>query len=384
MAFDAKLLRTKLKEAGKTQAALAKEVNTDKRTMSRWVSGENPPSDKNLTALANALGCTPEEFDPIFTGEGEVAIYARVSIAAHNAYELMELRYGVSQKDIMELAPVLFSIVAGHALRVPSEDDAQAARLGLIDARQGSPEAQDAWGIDDRASRNKKCFGLKGEYSRNLFYVAIQRLCHDIQENVNAEHLAKPAPGKAPSAVGFIPDLDGLVELTGGDNELAEALIKGHVRLSKCLEDHRASEDQGAESFIRVLRKELARVDDQYNKEVSKNRDAGLVKLKAWRAFYANRYPDLAQEYDQIAEKHCYKEGWYPSYYDEELQKLCWIEPYLEDRHINKETLPEYQAKKIESPKKLHLPMTDPIYQRFHQLEAHRRKAKAGFEEGGQ
>ncbi|TDL84591.1 helix-turn-helix domain-containing protein [Meridianimarinicoccus aquatilis] len=384
MAFDAKLLETKRKAAGKTQAALAKEVNRDKRTMSRWVSGENKPSEENLTALANALGCTPQEFDPSFTGEGEVAVHARVSIAAHNAYELMGLRYGVSQKDIMELAPVLFSIVAGHALRVPSEDDAQAARLGLIDARQGSPEAQDAWGIDDRASQNRKCFGLKGEYSRNLFYVAIQRLCHDIQENVNAEHLAKPAPEEAPTAVGFIPDLDKLVELTGGDNELAEALIKGHVRLSKCLADHKANEDQGAESFVRVLRKELSRADDLYNKEVSKNRDAGLVKLEAWRAFYANRYPELAREYDRIVKDHCHEDGWYPSYYDEGLKELCWKEPYREDRHINEDTLPEYQAKKTEFPKELHFAMSDPIYQRFKQLESHRRKAKAEFEEGGQ
>ena len=70
MAFDAKLLRTKLKEAGKTQEALAKEVNKNKRTMSRWLSGENPPSDKNLKALANALGCTPQEFDPSFYRRG--------------------------------------------------------------------------------------------------------------------------------------------------------------------------------------------------------------------------------------------------------------------------------------------------------------------------
>ena len=283
----------------------------------------------------------------------------------------------------MELAPVLFSIVAGHALRVPSEDDAQTARLGLIDARQGSPEAQDAWGIDDRASRNKKCFGLKGDYSRNLFHVAIQRLCHDIQENVNADYLVKPDPEEVPSAAGFIADLDWLIKLTGGDNALAEALTMGRVRLSKCLETHKKSGDPSVEAFIRMLRQEVQAADEKHNDQIAKDRAESLIRLKAWRAFYEKRHPDLAQEYDRIVKKHCHEDGWASPYYDDELNENSLADPYREIRHINKDTLPEYQKKKAESPNALYISRLDPIHQRFLQLEAHRRKAKAEFEEVG-
>jgi len=395
MAFKSELLRKKLKEAGKTRGFLAALTGVNERTVSRWLNDKNPPKNSDLEKIANGLGCTPHDFDSTFADEdqGGVAIHAHVSVASHNAYEMMKERYGANKKDIMELAPVLFSIVAGHALQVTEQDDAlamEAERLGFpSNGLIGSPEKANGLEIDKKASKDMKCFGLRPRnpskaISRNLFHVAIQRLCQDIQGNVSAEHLAYTAPGEAPSAVGFIPDWDLLIKLTGEDSELAEALIKGRVRLSKCLEDHKASSDRSVGSFIRVLRKELARVDNQYNKEISENRDEGLLKLEAWRAYYANRYPDLAQEYDQIVENHCHEDGWYPSYYDEELQQLCWIEPYREDRHINEETLPEYQAKKAEFPKGFHLPMTDPIYQRFEQLEAHRRKAKAEFEGGGQ
>ncbi len=393
MAFDAKLLRAKLKEAGKTQEVLAKEVNKNKRTMSRWLSGENPPSDKNLKALAKALSCAPQEFDPSFTGEGEVAIHARVSIAAHNAYELMGLCYGVSQKDIMELAPVLFSIVAGHALRVTEQDDSlamEAERLGWPSDRLiGNVELANGFSIDKKACEDKKCFGLPAQNPseaspRNLFHVAIQRLCHDIQGNVNADYLVKTDPGEVPSAAGFIADLDWLIKWTGHDNALAEALTMGRVRLSKCLDAHKKGGDPSIEAFVRVMRREMQAADEKHNDKITKDRAESLIRLKAWRAFYEKRHPNLACEYNRIVEKHCHEDGWPSPYFDEEINEISWADPYREIRHINEDTLPEYQEKKAGSANEVNFFMLDPIYQRFKQLEAHRRKAKAEFEERGE
>jgi len=121
MAFKAELLRKKLKAEGKSRDELAAAINKHKRTVSRWLAGTNPPKPKDLEAIARVLNCKPLDFDPFFAdmGVGEVSIQAHVSAASHNAYELMRWRYGVSQKQIMELAPVLFAIVAGHALKVP-------------------------------------------------------------------------------------------------------------------------------------------------------------------------------------------------------------------------------------------------------------------------
>lgn len=117
MAFKAELLRKKLKEEGKTRKFLSQATRKTERTVSRWLNGQNPPKGKDLDLIAMALKCRPQDFDPSFADEGSgVAMYARVSVASHNAYEMMRLRYGVTQKSIIELAPVLFSIVAGHAL----------------------------------------------------------------------------------------------------------------------------------------------------------------------------------------------------------------------------------------------------------------------------
>jgi hypothetical protein len=196
------------------------------------------------------------------------------------------------------------------------------------------------------------------------------------------EYAVEPDPGRAPSSAGFNPDVERLSELTGGDIELTEALTKGRIRLSTCFENYKKCEGRNVETFIDVLRQELARTDNQYQKQIAEKREEGLVKLKAWRTFYKERHPLFAQEYDQIVEAHCHEDGWYPSYYVENLKELCWVEPYREDRHINDGTLPEYQAQKADFPKMMHFPMTDPIYQRFQQLQAHRRNAKAHFEEG--
>jgi len=109
MAFKAELLKKKLKAEGKSRDELAAELKKHKRTVSRWLAGTNPPKPKDLEAIAHVLNCKPQDFDPFFAdmGLGEVSIQAHVSAASHNAYELMRWRYGVSQKQIMELAPVL-------------------------------------------------------------------------------------------------------------------------------------------------------------------------------------------------------------------------------------------------------------------------------------
>lgn len=392
MAFKSELLRTKLKEAGKTRRFLAELTGKTERNVSRWLNGGHPPKSSDLEKIAWALGCTPQDFDPSLAdeGQGEVAIHARVSVASHNAYELMKERYGVTQKDILELAPVLFSIVAAHALRIPDQDELlhqEATRRGLPSPLNISAQFANGFAIDQQASKNKKCFGLPAKdlseaANRNLFYESILRLCLNIEETINTEHFAQPEPGKPPSSAGFIPDVELLTDITGGNSELIEALIKGRIRLSTCIDEYKKGGNKSVKAFIEILGKELVRANHKHEKEIAESREAALVKLTGWRAYYADHHPDLAREYDQIVEEYCHDDGWYPSYYDEELKEIFWADPYKEDRHINEDKLPEYQKRKAEDPGAFHFSMTDPIYQRFRQLEAHRRKIKAEFEEG--
>lgn len=388
MAFKGDLLRKKLKEEGKTQKSLAQAMGKNERTVSRWLNGGNPPKGKDLDKIAQLLNCRPQDFDPSYVDEGiGVPMYARVSVASHNAYEMMRLRYGVTQKAIIELAPVLFSIVAAYALKVPGDDDmlhAEAIRRGLHSPRWSSADDAEGFAYDARASANKKCFGLPANapataLPRNLFYEAIFRLSLDISEHVDTTYFCSPEPGDAPVAAGFIPDVDMIGALTGGDAALIEALAKGRIRLSTCWEAYQKSGSDTLEGFPSILLRELAREDDEHQTELAAKREESLVQLKAWRAFYEERHPDLAAEYDQIVATYCHEEGWVPEWYGDDLKEACRADPYQELRFINDDLLPEYQRRRAEGG--FALSFNDPIHQRFRELEAHRGTVKAAFEE---
>ncbi|MXO72995.1 helix-turn-helix domain-containing protein [Alteraurantiacibacter buctensis] len=70
MAFNAALLRKKLKEEGRTRAFLAELTGKNERTVSRWLNGGNSPKTKDLEKIATALNCRPQDFDPRYADEG--------------------------------------------------------------------------------------------------------------------------------------------------------------------------------------------------------------------------------------------------------------------------------------------------------------------------
>lgn len=389
MAFKAELLRKKLKEEGKTRKFLAQATRKTERTVSRWLNGQNPPKGKDLDLIAMALKCRPQDFDPSYADEGlGVAMYARVSVASHNAYELMRLRYGVTQKTIIELAPVLFSIVANHALKVPDDDLAlhrEAIRRGLFSPlpHDRSPEGAEGFDLDQQASKKAACFGLPAAdpmdaQPRNLFCEAMSRLCSSVADRVSTEFFDGAEPGDAPSATGFVPDLELLNALTGGDADLIKALVEGRIRLSQCWEEHQKSGDPGVDRFPDILRRELARANDDHSTQLRIKREQSLAKLEAWRAFYEERHPDLAREYDEIVAAYCHEDSWFPAHYPDVLKELLWSDPYREERFIDKTLLPGRENKRELS----FIPSA--IEKRLEELEAHRSKLKAKFEELGE
>ena len=389
MAFKAELLRKKLKEEGKTRKFLAQATRKTERTVSRWLNGKNPPKGKDLDLIAMALKCRPQDFDPTYADEGlGVAMYARVSVASHNAYEMMRLRYGVTQKSIIELAPVLFSIVAGHALKVPEDDMAlyrEASRRGLSSPLPAdrSYEGAQGFALDQRAGENGACFGLPAPdpmdaQPRNLFCEAMSRLCSGIADHVSTELFYGAEPGDAPSAIGFAPDLELLNAVTGGDADLIKALVEGRVRLSQCWEEHQKSDDPNIERFPNILRRELTRANDEHSTQLRIKREQSLAKLEAWRAFYEERHPDLAREYENMVAAYCHEDSWFPAHYPDELKELLWSDPYREERFIDKKLLPGRGEKDELS----FIPSA--IEKRFSELEKHRSKLKVKFEELGQ
>ena len=383
MSFKADLLKRKLKEEGQTLEKFSIAVGVSTRTVNRWKSGENTPKPKDLEKIARVLNCKPQDFDPFFAdlGLGEVSIQAHVSAASHNAYEVMRWRYGVSQKQIMELAPVLFAIVAGHALKVPEQDD-ELEDWARMNDRPSTQMIGDH--IDQQASKRRQCFGVaspdpNNEPSRNLFDTAIHRLSAHAADYLDASWYIGAEPGEVPSVSGYIPDTDFLKKITNGDSTLAEAIVKGRIRLSTILQTAKKGKDGvSVEEFAVAIRHAHAQ-------GIEEQRKAGLKKLKAWRTFYEGRHPDLAEEYDRLVDEHCHEEGWCPKEYTDDDRIQSWVNPYQEDRHINEETLAEYQRLTVEGSEKgkfsFVFPHQDPTYRRFGELRRHRVEIKAQFEE---
>ena len=54
--FDPAKLREKMKLHEVSASDLAKALDVDRSTVSRWLSGDMSPTDDNLEALARALG----------------------------------------------------------------------------------------------------------------------------------------------------------------------------------------------------------------------------------------------------------------------------------------------------------------------------------------
>lgn len=391
MAFKAELLRGKLKEAGKTRAFLSEVTGRTERTVSRWLNNGPHPKDKDIEKIAKALGCNPREFDPSFApdGLGSVAIHAQVSVASHNAFAMMSVRYGVNQREIIELAPILFSIVAGYAMRIPADDEAlavEAHRRGL-----GSPldwlDNPDSSGMtvsamDRKAVERNRCFGLPPEPdrevgSRHLFCQALTRLAEVSGERVNARNVVHPDPGKAPTAIGFIADSEIFRNITGGDMKLQDGLLKGYIRLSPLLADLMNKKFSDGNSFKNALHRNLEKEIEEYRKPLAELRKAGLVQHKAWCAFYEARHPNLAYEYEKIVAAHCYEDGWYPIDYSEDDKIKFWTKPYLEERFIDETTLVEIQRKRTNGEYvQLH---SSPIYRRFKELQSLRDKVRHEF-----
>ncbi|MFG6083655.1 helix-turn-helix domain-containing protein [Paracoccus litorisediminis] len=394
MAFKAELLRKKLKESGKTRAFLSDVTDRTERTVSRWLNNGPRPKDKDLEKIARALGCDPREFDPSFAPEGlgSVAVHAQVSVAAHNAFAMLNFRYGVSQREIIEVAPILFSIVAAYGMGIPEDDDAlavEAHRRGLAsplnDLENPVHGGVSVSEMDARAVRKNRCFGLPATSamappSRHLFHEAIMRLSGKTGKRVDARNFVLPESGEAPTAVGFIPDVELFHNMTKDDAKLQDGLMKGQIHLSPILGDWKSGRFSNGDEFRKALYSSLDKERDAYRQPLAEQREIGLAQLKAWRAFYGERHPDLAREYDQIVDVHCHEDGWYPIDYAEEDKAKFWTKPYLEERFINEATLPDLQRRR-ESGHHARVD-SEPICLNFQKLRRHRDEIRLEFNPG--
>lgn len=395
MAFDKELLRRKITEAGISQVRLAELVEVTPRTVNRWLQGEKPPKADHIKKLAEKLHCRPEEFDPRYAdGENYIRVEGRVSAASHNAYATMNLVYGVDEQTIIELAPVLFSIVAARAVNLPGQDEVwwgdlakEAKSLGLPHLQRfPSLEDQEGFAIDERASLANQCFGLKAENEfeatpRNLFVEAMRRMTGEAGPGVSMDQFAPSDAGETPTALGFNSHVALFDFIAEGDPEIVRKLARGDVRLSQSMARAELNANGSIDAKAEIIRKDLAEQAASHRAKLAARREEGLTRLKAWRIFYQEFHPDLAKEYDDLVAAYCKPEGWYPDYYSDLDREQDYAAPFAETRFIDDDLLP--RPHDAANRGRLWLSFNAPEMQRLKELEIHRLRSKAEFRKMG-
>lgn len=117
-------LKKARKDRGLTQMQLAEKCGFSKESVSRWERGEiDNVRSRSREKLTKALGVDWEQLTraPVDEDESEqlstkVTLNVRIGGNARNALTLVCLRYGLNVADVIELAPLLFLVIAEKSL----------------------------------------------------------------------------------------------------------------------------------------------------------------------------------------------------------------------------------------------------------------------------
>jgi transcriptional regulator with XRE-family HTH domain len=116
-------------QANLTAESLAENAKVGRATITRIENGKTASSNRATVArIAEALRCSPEvlatppepESKSSFPGE-RYPIAQEMSAEAHNALVLTARRYGETTETILELAPLLFDLFARQSLKARKE-----------------------------------------------------------------------------------------------------------------------------------------------------------------------------------------------------------------------------------------------------------------------
>jgi transcriptional regulator with XRE-family HTH domain len=247
--IDAERLKRMRELSGLTQVKLAEKARLDEQTVYRMERKNKPIRKGNLERLAQALAVDPE----VLTGEkpipdasqpsapaDEIAyqLNVRVDAAVRNAFELAARRYGVSVAKIAQLAPLLFVIVADASLkhRRKNLDEFEAAldRIselgshlphfpasyfdGMYDQEQSIQDEKAS--IDDR-----DLYGGVDDEKANPFVAYLKGL------TAGRDDITVSALG--PTSTEYRVCRSTATELAGGDERVADWLIKGEVPIHR-------------------------------------------------------------------------------------------------------------------------------------------------------
>ncbi|WP_170392086.1 helix-turn-helix domain-containing protein [Ruegeria arenilitoris] len=249
MAFDKKKLKAEMKKKGVSQARLAELLGKGERTVARWLSSKSRLKQDQIESICEVLAITPEEIDEDWKGEVEssrkVAVGARISTSSSNGYYLLKQRYGVTQTQIIELAPLMFAILAKLALQRPEQK--------LVELHQAYEQADKRFSpMIDNYEQERLAAEIKVAATQDIFepvpdpMIGISDLDGSDMPNLLCLLFRRLAEGtgidlpegwglgsRCPNSQGIDFDRIAISELTMGDDALNASIINGDVKLDQ-------------------------------------------------------------------------------------------------------------------------------------------------------
>lgn len=253
MAVNRQILRKYMKRQGITQDNLADLIGRDIRTIRRWLSPKHQLSHKETQQICQALAIDPEvldpDWDPTNFSKQTVQVGARVSVAASNYYALLKREYGVTQKDLIELAPVMFSIIAKRAYGLSNQLSRQAESLetttenmnlfpsnyrmreiaGAIESALKAEE--NGWLFGDENDNYNETHQYPWEATPNLFSTELNELSKDLDNGIQFGGTAS-----IPTCQGTVLPVELIDEISCGNPDLKKAITNGSINLTNVAE----------------------------------------------------------------------------------------------------------------------------------------------------
>ena len=248
MAFNKKKFKDAMRIEGVTQKDLAEKFGVDIRTVNRWLDPKYQIPSEKVRDLCVAINNIPNEFDPDWEGSAENQILARVSAkvssASKNGYWLMKARYGVSEKEIVELAPTLFALFAAAVFEGTNKGDNDQRKLaaeilakeyGLIPESEMFPVHPDE--IEEAERREKfiadgKIFGSSDD--ADIYYSSLNPFAFELEKFVSNSKkvaLSHSIAGECPNSKGNALDIQLINAISDNDPEISEAISQGDIEL---------------------------------------------------------------------------------------------------------------------------------------------------------
>lgn len=266
MSINPKTLDRLMKEKGLTQAALKAQAGVSVKSILRALKGGTTSNKNTVDRISRALGVKPEalaanpdnqhlkEVDDQLKASNYHRASFYVSGVTSLNFALVEERYGMSQRSLIDAAPLLFTILAELSLarrkdRLSAYEDAFAAALNaapehLLGAFRSDIDFNAACMAEAESIRRNDLSGRlisEDEGSGDdLFVSYLTALSACVDPGV------LDLAGGVMGSIDHVLLSDDLDRITNGDSLAKIALEHRHVRLSEIPANLRG-EDRGAE-----------------------------------------------------------------------------------------------------------------------------------------